>query len=780
MKSRRTLLHCVAILTALLTLNCRLEPGPPGTTLVFLAPTPGESALAFETRVRRAVNLSTPGTILEFGEGTFVMTQGLTFAESHVTVRGQGMDKTIFDFSGASGAQAFSAFGDEFLIHDLRIMNPPGDGVKADAVDGVTIRRVWVEWESFADPNNGPYGVYPVNSENVLVEYCYIKGAEDTGIYVGQSNNAVVRFNYLEGNVAGIEIENTTNSDVHHNIATGNTAGILVFDDPGINRVGGTARVHHNWLYDNNGPNFGSSPLLVLVPSGIGILVMAMDNVEIFENDIYDNLTSGIALISFELTLLPYDPAFDVFPETIHVHHNRMNNNSAIPQNLIGQVIAFQFQNDLPDAWWDRIRNPDYGLGPEELLPDPLRVCFHDNEAGADGDHPWGVLGTAFPGVDRYDEAPFDCEHPPIAPIVLRDRLPLPEGSEPLSPEETAALCGADPGSGPNWGAIEANCPNLSDYNLFAGNDPRGPATERGVLYDLTTPLFSDYANKYRFAFVPEGETATYNAADVFDFPVGTIITKTFTFDLPGGGEQIVETRLLIHREAGWKALVYLWNEDETEAAFTPEGAAVAVDLLRTDGSEASIVYEVPDANQCAGCHTGFNDPMDVIGPKARLLNRPDPGDATGTTNQLVTWHDLGILDVAVVPENEPRLPVWDDPTDGTLAERARAYLESNCAHCHSPVGRAGFTSLWLQAAQPENFNLGICKHPIAAGPGSGGFTFDIVPGNPAESILVFRMDSAVPPIEMPELAKAIVHDEGVALMTDWIGSMPLDECEEL
>ena len=760
-------------LAAVSVVNCRLEPGPAGTTIIFLEPIPGETAMEFQTRTRLAFNLATPGTIFEFGEGTFTFTQGLSITASHVTVRGQGTDKTNFDFSGASDSQAFLARGDEFLIHDLRISNPPGDGVKAENVDGATFRRVWVEWDNFADPNNGPYGLYPVASQNILIEYCYIKGAEDTGIYVGQSDRAIVRWNYLEGNVAGIEIENTSDAEVYRNIATGNTAGILVFDDPGLSRSGGNVRVFSNWVYSNNGPNFGSSPLRVLVPSGMGILTMSTDNVEIFDNDIYDNVTSGIAMISFALTLLPYPATFDIWPEKVHVYGNRVHNNSHAPSNTIGQVIALQFGDDLPDIWWDRLRDPAHGLAPEELLPDDARFCVHDNVT-QDSDPMWGILGLSFPGVDRYDLAPFDCEHPPIPPLVFRERLPLPEGQQELSPEETAALCGADP-VGVNWDAFEASCPKLSDYNLFATGDPRGPVTERGVLYDLTTPLFSDYAAKYRFAFVPEGQTAAYDDTNVFDFPVGTIITKTFAFAVPGGGEQVVETRLLIRRASGWRALVYLWDELMTEATYTPEGAIVPIDIVTTDGSEASIVYEVPDVNQCGGCHTGFGEPMHLVGPKARLLNRPDPGDATGASNQLVTWYDLGILDQLVVPAAEPRLPVWDDPADGTLAERARAYLETNCAHCHRPNGRAGFTSMWLTADQPEDFNLGICKHPIAAGIGSGGLTFDIVPGDPDQSILAFRMASAEPAIEMPELAKAIAHGEGVALVRDWISGLPGD-----
>jgi parallel beta-helix repeat protein len=690
-----------------------------------------------------------------------------------VTVRGQGTGRTILDFSAATDAQAFLARGDEFLIHDLKIWDPPGDGVKAENVDGATVRRVWVEWPNAADPNNGPYGIYPVSSQNVLVEYCYIKGAEDTGIYVGQSDHSVIRFNYLEGNVAGIEIENTTHADVHHNITTGNTAGILVFNDPGIARFGHTARVYENWIYDNNGPNFGSSPLLTLVPPGIGILVMSMDHVEIFENDVFDNQTSGIALISFELTLLPYPDGWDVWPETLHVHDNRMDGNSDAPQTTIGQVIALQFGALTPDIWWDRIRDPDLGLASDEVLPDDLRVCVHDNLPSPDGDPVWGILGaSALPGADRYDLAPFDCVHPPEPETVLRERLPLPEGVQELSPEETAALCGAAT-LGVNWSAFEASCPMLSDYHLFETGDPRGPASERGVLYELTTPLFSDYANKYRFVFVPPGQSAGYDDQAVFDFPVGTIVSKTFAFDVPGGGEQVVETRLLIHRASGWKALVYLWDAAMTEAVLVPGGAIVPLDVVVTDGSQRSIVYEVPDVNQCGGCHTGFGQAMHLIGPKARLLNRPDPGDTGGTTNQLATWYSLGILDQAVDPALEPRLPVWDDPADGTLGERARAYLESNCAHCHRPDGRASFTNLWLNIEQPEDFNLGLCKHPIAAGSGAGGLDFDIVPGDPDASILVFRMESAEPAVEMPELAKATVHDEGAELVRAWIQGLP-------
>lgn len=756
------------LLAAVLLAGCFPGAGQPSRTVIYLAPDAGESAADFQVRVRQAFSLAQPGTVLEFGEGTFTFTSGLLVSASHVTVRGQGMHATMLDFDASSSAEGILATGDHFLIHDLAVLDPPGDGVKAVGIDGFTARRVRVEWSNFADPNNGPYGIYPVLTENILIELCHVRGAEDAAIYVGQSSNALVRNNWVDRNVAGIEIENTIHADVHGNVATENAAGILVFDLTGLSQAGRSTRVHHNWVYDNNGVNFGHG-FLALVPSGTGVLVVSTDDVEIFENQVYDNATLGIGVISYELSLLPFPPGFDAWPETVHVHDNQLSNNAYAPQGQIGQVIAFQFYpQDPPEILWDGITNPAL-TQPDGTLPLDLRLCVEDNGAAS-----FGSLKVPASG-DRFDETPHACSHPPVPPVVIPEPAPLPDAEEVLSPEETAALCGASP-AGVNWPAFEADCPRLADYHLFVGNDPRGPVVERGLEYELTTPLFSDYANKYRFVFLPPGTAAAYQPDTVFDFPVGTIISKTFAFDLPGGGEQVVETRLLIRRESGWKSLVYLWDALMTEATFTPEGAIAEITFQHPDGAPRTIDYEVPDVNQCAGCHQGVSDAMNVIGPKARLLNRPVPADPAGP-NQLVEWELAGILtglpDLAVVD----RLPAWDDPADGTLGERARAYLESNCAHCHRPEGRAGFTSLWLTDATPEGFNLGICKSPIAAGVGAGGLDFDIVPGDPDASILAFRMDSAQPAIEMPELAKAIVHDAGVALVRDWIATLP-GSCE--
>ncbi len=694
-------LPAVALALTVLASACLL-PGGAGP-VILLVPGASETKTEFESRVRQAFSLAQPGTTFEFGAGTFALTRGLGVTASHITVRGQGPGQTILDFSTASAAEAILATGNEFTIADIGIFDPPGDGVKTVGVDGVLMHRVNVVWLSDADPTNGPYGLYPVLSSNILIEGCYVRGAEDAGIYVGQSMNVKVKNNWAEFNVAGIEIENTINAEVSWNVATENTAGILVFDLTGLSQAGHSVSVHHNWSYNNNGPNFGSG-VVGLVPPGTGLLVLSTDDVEIYENQIHDNITAGIAVLSYDLTLLPYDPAvFDPYPETIFIHDNVMQNNGTSPQGTIGQVIALQFGfgAPIPDIVWDRNMNPAL-VQPDGELPPALKFCVQNNGAA--------TIGTLAPppSGDRFDVTPYDCTHTPVPRVQIRDALALPPGQQDLTPAETAMLCGAQP-AGVNWPAYEANCPTLSDYNLFVGNDPRGPVVERGLEYELTTPLFSDYANKYRFAFVPFGMAASYDPDQVMDFP---------------------------------------------------------------DGNPRTIDYVVPDVNQCAGCHTGINEPMDLIGPKARLLNRPVPG---GGPNQLDAWTSAGILTGAPAPASAPRLPVWNDAADGTVAERARAYLESNCAHCHRPNGRAGFTSLWLTADTPDGFNTGICKTPIAAG--VGGLTYDIEPGDPDQSILVFRMESVVPSVQMPELAKVIVHDAGNALVRDWVTGLPGPAC---
>lgn len=319
----------------------------------------------------------------------------------------------------------------------------------------------------------------------------------------------------------------------------------------------------------------------------------------------------------------------------------------------------------------------------------------------------------------------------------------------------------------------------LSEYGFFTGNMADMKPAEGVLPYELATPLFSDYAYKARFVKLPEGSApAPFNDEDVFDFPVGTVLIKTFyyPYDMRDEtkGRRLMETRLLVHETTGWKALPYIWNEEQTEATLEIAGGRKEVTWVHTDGSKRNLNYVIPNMNQCKGCHIK-NGSMTPIGPKARYLNH-DFGFSDGTQNQLVKWHHEGILaslpDVATIS----KVPTWGDANSGSLNDRARAYLEINCAHCHRAGAPANTSGLLLDWHQKDNAVLGFYKSPVAAGRGSGGRLYDIEPGNPDGSILLFRMDSEDPGIMMPELGRKITHQEGVALIREWIASLKADK----
>jgi len=312
----------------------------------------------------------------------------------------------------------------------------------------------------------------------------------------------------------------------------------------------------------------------------------------------------------------------------------------------------------------------------------------------------------------------------------------------------------------------------LSGWRLFTGEAAALKPNAGVVPYDLNTPLFSDYATKYRFVWMPAGTAATYNDTDAFEFPVGTIFAKTFAFpDTDHGGKQrIIETRLLVHANSGWVGLPYVWNAEQTEATLDVAADPTVVHWVHPSGVRYAIDYVIPNTNQCKGCHDKSKI-MTPIGPKARNLNK-DFNYPEGRANQLAYWTKVGYLKGAPAPEAAPKLAVWDDPSSGTLDTRARAYLEMNCGHCHNPQGPANTTGLYLTAAQTDPMRLGLCKVPVSAGQGSGDLLFDVVQGKPEESILVHRMESNTPKVMMPELGRTVVHQEGVALIRQWVASL--------
>ncbi|MEZ5937725.1 MAG: SO2930 family diheme c-type cytochrome [Hyphomonadaceae bacterium] len=346
-----------------------------------------------------------------------------------------------------------------------------------------------------------------------------------------------------------------------------------------------------------------------------------------------------------------------------------------------------------------------------------------------------------------------------------------------------AGLLGAcsGPGSkGPDLSVIlaDAPAPNLSDYGFDLDHPGEGDQA-RLVRYDLVNPLFSDHADKHRYVFVPEGETAVYKADGAFDFPVGSVLIKTFGFapDMrtPAEGGYKVETRLLIRKETGWIAYPYIWNEDQSEATYAPVGGARTIDTITEDGEPISIAYEIPNKNQCKTCHQS-NKVMTPIGPTAHSLNHVGPNAAEQAgVSQIADWTARGLLTGAPAdPADIPSVPDYLDAS-APLEPRARAWLDINCAHCHSSGGGASNSGLFLRYTETNPTGWGVRKRPVAAGRGAGDNSFVIEPGHPEQSILVYRLESTEPGVVMPELGRTTVQPESLDLIRRWIASMPAD-----
>ena len=367
----------------------------------------------------------------------------------------------------------------------------------------------------------------------------------------------------------------------------------------------------------------------------------------------------------------------------------------------------------------------------------------------------------------------------------------------PLAAALLLAACRGGSAPGPVQFIEEGMPESLAAWNVVYVADGKLQLNQRVEPYDLNTPLFTDYAHKLRTVWMPEGTVARYQPEESFDFPVGTIISKTFYYPVPESGRgtgdtvlrsddsgpglqsgglelakvRLVETRLLVHRADGWVALPYVWNAEQTEARLMRAGDLVSLQLVAKDGAVTPLDYVVPDQNQCAGCHgTDLKSKAVVpISPKARHLNR-DFAYAGGAANQLERWQSIGYL-TGVPASNVPRAAVWNDGSIDRRA-RARAYLDINCGHCHSATGPARTSGMWLNAAIRELLRLGRCKLPIAAGTGTGGRAYGIVPGDPQASILAYRMASTDPAVMMPEVGRSLAHAEGVQLIEDWIAGM--------
>jgi len=314
----------------------------------------------------------------------------------------------------------------------------------------------------------------------------------------------------------------------------------------------------------------------------------------------------------------------------------------------------------------------------------------------------------------------------------------------------------------------------LADYGLFLDEAARQPMT-RVISYELNNPLFTDYSLKYRFIYIPRNAGgAPYDETDVLAFPVGSVLGKTFAypndFRSPDKDIRFIETRLLIHKQSGWKAYPYVWNDAQTEAKLKVAGKRKSIPVIWKDGTQSSIDYAVPNMNQCKGCHVTSNKKLAPIGPKIRNLNRDHSSGDAVLQNQVSYLRDIGFIQGGPKqPSKMPRVPEPLNVESGSLFERARSYLDGNCAHCHASGRPADTSGLYLNYEEKREVHWGVNKHPVAAGRGAGGLRVDIKPGQPEKSILFYRMKSTDPGIMMPELGRSTVHLEGVDLIGKFI-----------
>lgn len=385
---------------------------------------PPVANLDFQKQLQTQLIKAKPGEAIEIPAGTWQLDRSLSLKVSGVTLKGAGMDKTILNFKGQkSGAEGLLVDASDFTIEDLALEDTKGDALKVVGGRNIIIRRVRTEWTNGPATENGAYGIYPVQTENVLVDGVVAIGASDAGIYVGQSRNVVVRNSRAERNVAGIEIENTIGADVYDNVATGNTGGILVFNMPNLPQPGHSTRVYRNRVEGNNHKNFGHKGTPVAsIPAGSGVVINSNDKVEIFDNDIGEHRTANVIVSSYfstGYTDLSTEADFDPYPEAIHIHGNRFGPGGDSPDNLELKALKlakFGLNGRLPDILWDGYVNPDKLV--DGRLPAELAICIDNGEAGiVNVDGPGGYKNIS------TDMTPHRCELPRLPAVELQAAL---------------------------------------------------------------------------------------------------------------------------------------------------------------------------------------------------------------------------------------------------------------------------------------------------------------------------------------------------------------------
>ncbi|MEL7129333.1 MAG: parallel beta-helix domain-containing protein [Pseudomonadota bacterium] len=381
-------------------------PAPSGTIALTASET-------FAADLQTALIIAEPGSEIVLPAGTFELTDGLSLDVDGVTLSGAGEAETVLNFAGQTGAgEGLLVTSDDVTLASFTIQDTAGDGIKSKGADRITYRDLTVEWTGEPDEDNGAYGVYPVESTDVLIEGVTVRGASDAGIYVGQSTNIIVRNSLAEFNVAGIEIENSTHADVYGNRATNNAGGILVFDLPDLPKVGGhSTRIYDNVIVDNNTRNFAPpGNIVATVPSGTGVIILANDRVHVFDNQFENNRTAHVLLTAYQDAF--EDERYNPLPRNVHVHENTYAGGGNDPQGGL-QPLAALVGGQLPEIVWDGVTR--WGDGEET---NPNIAVTEDESIGfltlGLGAYPLNPANVA-PSTDRPAFTPV----PKVEPVSL-------------------------------------------------------------------------------------------------------------------------------------------------------------------------------------------------------------------------------------------------------------------------------------------------------------------------------------------------------------------------
>ena len=353
---------------------------------------------SIEKDLQTKLIMAEDGGTIEIPEGHFLFSRSLSMdGKKHVTIRGKGMDKTVLSFKdqqeGAEGLKISN--GVNIVLEDFTVLDAVGDNIKVSDTDGITFRRINASWSGGPKTSNGAYAIYPVLCKNVLIEECIASGSSDAGIYVGQSDSVIIRNNIAFHNVAGIESENSKWVEIYGNEVFDNTGGILIFDLPGLTTYGHSTKVYKNTVRSNNHENFAMKGNIVAsIPPGSGMMILATHDIEVYDNEMKNNRTVGIAIVSYELVAalnageveqegaiggvqtvdnqFREDVLYNPFPYNVSIHSNRFSNSHWFPtlQSDIGKLLLFKSFFSPPDIVYDGIDDPDR---PER------NICIGDN-----------------------------------------------------------------------------------------------------------------------------------------------------------------------------------------------------------------------------------------------------------------------------------------------------------------------------------------------------------------------------------------------------------------